>query len=324
MAAPMDDITVVALTIGEPYLERALASAVRQTLPPAATVVVRGVTPFHRALNHGAAQVRTPFFVQLDADVVLDDTCLAELRSLMTDNVSITSGLLRDPIVGRTTGVRLYRTACFGDVQIRDSISPDMDFTDDTARLGWIRRCVLRWPSADRDAWHTVGEHRPDYTPLYTYSKFRLEGVRARYRRRERRAELMLQRLWASRHPASAMALIAMAHGFFHCDAADQLRPYEPTADFAALQDILAAPDGPAVAPPEDASDPRLQFRRAYAFGVECRQRRARAALFAAIERHRLAAPVPVAIAALSHGVFQERYDEARADAAYDALCEIL
>src|SRR5512147_1293944 len=169
----MGDITVVALTIGEPYLERALASAQRQTLPPAATVVVRGMSPFHCALNAGAAQVQTPFFVQLDADVILDDTCLAELRALMRDDVSIVSGLLRDPIVGRTVGVRLYRTACFADVQIRDSISPDMDFTNDTARLGWLRRNALHWRGPERAHWHTFGDHRPDYTPLYTYSKFR-------------------------------------------------------------------------------------------------------------------------------------------------------
>ncbi|HSP95629.1 MAG TPA: hypothetical protein VL049_00095 [Candidatus Dormibacteraeota bacterium] len=45
----MSDVAVVALTLGEAYAERALASARRQTLPPAATVTVRDVSPFHRA-----------------------------------------------------------------------------------------------------------------------------------------------------------------------------------------------------------------------------------------------------------------------------------
>jgi hypothetical protein len=323
----MSDITVVALTLGEPYAERALASARRQTLPPADIVVVRGISPFHRALNAGAAQVRTPFFVQLDADVIFDDTCLAELRALMRDDVSIVSGLLRDPIVGRTLGIRLYRTACVAQVQIRDSISPDMDFTVDTARLGWIRRSALHWRGPDRTRWHTFGDHRPDYTPLYTYSKFRLEGIRARYRGCERRARVMLQRLCPSRHPAAPLALIATAHGFFHRDPTDQLAPYRQTAEFDRLQAFLgAAESSPAADPPAPAGDPSQRFRDAHAFAVACRQRRAPAAFLAHLEQLRRAADPHdwVALVGLCHGVFQDQHSEERAREAYAALVEIL
>ena len=64
--ATNSDITAVVLSTGEAYTDRAIASVQRQTLPVADTVVVRGVSPFHRALNRGAAQVRTPFFAQVD------------------------------------------------------------------------------------------------------------------------------------------------------------------------------------------------------------------------------------------------------------------
>lgn len=322
----MSDVTVVALTLGERYAERALASVRRQTVPPDDVVVVRGVSPFHRALNAGAARVRTPFFVQLDADVTLDDTCLAELRALMRDDVSIVAGLLRDPIVGRTTGVRLYRTACFARVRIRDTISPDMDFTDDTARLGWIRCNALHW-RGEPGAWHTFGDHRPDYTPLYTYSKFRLEGARARYRRHEGRARRMLRRVCPSPHPAAPLALIAMAHGFFHRDQTDQLAPYQRTPDFDCLQDFLAAPDGaPAPAPPPPAGDPSQRFRDAYAFGVACRHRRTPAAFLAHLDRLRRSADPTdaIALAGLCHGLFQDEPDADRVAEAYAALVEIL
>jgi hypothetical protein len=323
----MGDVTVVALTLGEPYAERALASARRQTLPPADIVVVRDVSPFHRALNTGAARVRTPFFVQLDADVTLDATCLAELRALVRDDVSIAAGLLRDPIVGRTTGVRLYRTACFADTQIRDSISPDMDFTNDTARLGWVRLNALHWRGPDPAAWHTFGDHRPDYTPLYTYSKFRLEGVRARYRRREQRARAMLRRLCPSRHPAAPLALIATAQGFFDRDQTDRLAPYEPTPAFEALQDFLAAGNGAAVQAPSDAgADPPQRFRDAYAFAVACRQRRAAAAFLAELDRLRRAGDPNdwIALVGMCHGLGAEEYRDEQARAAYAALAEIL
>ena len=322
----MSDVTVVALTIGEPYLDRALASAARQTLPAAATVVVRDVTPFHRALNAGAAQVRTPFFVQLDADVILDDTCLETLRALMADNVSITSGLLRDPIVGRTTGVRLYRTACFETVRIRDSISPDLDFTTDTACLGWVRRCALRWPSGDRARWHTVGDHRPDYTPLYTFSKFRLEGIRARYRRREGRAALMLARLCPSPHAAATLALIATAHGFFDRDASDRLVPYRATPEFDTVHGFLADPSaGPALPMSNAAGAPPQQFRDAYAFAVECRRRGATAAFLAGLAHLRAGGPQAwIPLTGLCHGVFAEGFEPGHAAAEYAALREIL
>lgn len=323
----MSDVTVVALSLGEAYGERALASVERQTLAPAEVVVVRDVTPFHRALNAGAARVRTPFFLQLDADVTLDDTCLAELRALMRDDASIVAGLLRDPVVGRTTGIRLYRTACFARVQIRDSISPDMDYTDDTARHGWIRVNALHWRGADRRAWHTFGDHRPDYTPLYTWGKFRLEGVRARYRRREGRAWQMLQRLCPSPSPAAPLALIAMAHGFFHRDASDQLAPYQRTAELERLQAFLAASDDAgAPTPPPRAGDAARRFADAFAFGVACYQRRSPSAFLAHLDRLRHSGDRldALALVGLCHGLF---HDQPRADhvaAAWASLTEIL
>lgn len=323
----MNDVTVVALSLGERYGERALDSARRQTLAPAEIVVVRDVAPFHRALNAGAARVRTPFFLQLDADVILDRTCLEALRALMRDDASIVAGLLRDPIVGRTTGIRLYRTACFAQVQIRDSISPDMDFTDDTARLGWIRLNALHWRGADRHVWHTFGDHRPDYTPLYTYAKFRLEGVRARYRRREARAWLMLRRLCPSPSPAAPLALIATTHGFFHRDASDQLAPYRRTAEFDRVQAFLAASDdADAPDPPPRTGDAAQRFRNAFTFGVACHQRRSPTAFLAHLDHlRRTGDPLDaIALVGLCHGLF---HDEPRADhiaEAWASLTEIL
>lgn len=323
----VSDVTVVALSLGERYGERALASAQRQTLPPADIVVVRDVSPFHRALNAGAARVRTPFFVQLDADFTLDETCLAELRALMRDDAGMVAGLLRDPVVGRTMGIRLYRTACFAEVQIRDSISPDMDFTNDTARLGWIRVNAVHWRGAEPVAWHTFGDHRPDYTPLYTYAKFRLEGVRARYRRREDRARMMLRRLCPSPHPAAPLALIAMAHGFFHRDASDQLAPYRRTAEFDRVQAFLAArDDGRAPDPPSRAGDAAQRFRDAFAFGVACHQRPCPSAFLAHLDRLRRGGDPADALAlvGLCHGLFDDELRPDRVADAWAALTEIL
>ena len=62
---------------------------------PAEIISVAGVRPFYRALAAGAARVTTPFFIQVDADMVLDEACIERLRDAMTPEIGITVGQLR-------------------------------------------------------------------------------------------------------------------------------------------------------------------------------------------------------------------------------------
>jgi hypothetical protein len=39
-------------------------------------VVVRGVRPISAAIAVGVEQVRMPYFLRVDADMILDETCL--------------------------------------------------------------------------------------------------------------------------------------------------------------------------------------------------------------------------------------------------------
>ena len=328
--AAMSDITAVVLSIGEPYTERAIASVRRQTLPPADIIVVRGVSPFHRALNAGAAQVQTPFFVQVDADVIFDDTCLEELRSRMRDGLGLVSGLLRDPVTGRANGIRLYRTQCFEHVQIRDSISPDMDFGIDIRRHGWGRLHALKYQGERRDQWHTFGDHWPDYNPHYTFCKFLLMGVRARYRRREGRVRLLFQQVQRSEHRAATIALIALAHGLFRREQRDLLVPYQRTAEFELLEAFLATPgdDPRAAVLRADDADGNLHacFRRAYELGSRYRQRGASAAFLARLQQLKQRPDLAswMALVGMCHGLFDQQHRDAAVDEAYASLDGIL
>jgi hypothetical protein len=324
------DVTAVVLSIGESYTDRALASVRRQTLPAADTILVRNVSPFHCALNTGAAQVQTPFFIQVDADMVLDDTCFEELRTLMCNGVGIVSGFLRDPILGRTHGIRVYRTECFERVRIRDSISPDMDFGLDIAHLGWVRVYALKYRGEWTQHCHTFGDHRPDYTPHYTFCKFLLEGVRSRYRRREGRVHRIFHQLRKSDHRVATLALIAAAHGLFQREQRDLLVPYERTPAFEWLDAFLAAADGGPNAADAEAdgttTDSHEHFKRAYARGVTYHRRGASVAFLGELhglkQRSDLAAWL--ALVGLCHGLFHDHYSDAAADAAYASLAEIL
>src|SRR5262245_23707759 len=326
----MSDVTAVVLSIGEPFTDRAVASIGRQTLAAAETIVVRDVSPFHRALNQGAAQVRTQFFAQVDADMILEPTCLEELRTRMDDRLGLVSAYLRDALMGRAQGIRLYRTACFEHVEIRDTISPDMDFAQDIQRHGWGRLYALRYGAARPEHWHTCGDHQPDYTPNYTFCKFVLEGVRSRYRRREGRVRTKFRQLRASRHHAATIALIALSHGLFQRGAHDLLVPYGRTADFELLETFLAASGDAPTAPgvPQDGADGdlRRRFASAYEWGYRCRLAGAPSAFLARLRQltrqDTLAAWL--ALVGMCHGLFHQNGNGAEADESYASLAEIL
>ena len=326
----MSDITAVVLSIGEPYTERAVASVWRQTLPPADMVLIRDISPFHHALNAGAARVRTPFFAQVDADVILDDTCLEELRSRMRDGLGLVSGLLRDPVIGRAHGIRLYRTQCFEHVQIRDSISPDMDFGIDIRRHGWVRLYALKYRGERRDHWHTFGDHRPDYTPHYTFCKFLLEGIRCRYRRHESRVRRIFQQLRVSEHTAATIALIALAHGLFRREQRDLLVPYQRTAEFELLEAFLArrGDHSTTAAVPADGADGDLhaRFRRAYELGAHYRQRGASAGFLARLQQLKQQPDLAswMSLVGMCHGLFDQQHRDTEVDESYASLAEIL
>jgi hypothetical protein len=153
----MSDVTALLLTIGEPYTERALDSVRSQSLQCADLVVVdREVSPFHRAYNAGVRRVQSDFFVQVDADLILDPDCFAELRSCIHDTVGVVTGRLRDPLLGRIGAVRLMRTRCFDAGEMPDTVSPDTDFGATMEANGWRRLDALKWRAGPRELWHTL------------------------------------------------------------------------------------------------------------------------------------------------------------------------
>jgi hypothetical protein len=257
----MSDVSAVLLTTGEPTTPAALAAIDAQSLRPAEIIVVENVTPFHAALNHGVSQVTTPFFVQVDSDMILDPGCFRELREVMKPGVGTTVGELRDPMIGTTVGVKMFRTACFRNDRFNDSISPDTDFLAAMGRQGW------KIAYAGRDEARTLGEHRPGYTPEYTYAKYFLEGGRLRYRAAQGGLRWRLSRLDLSAHELAPLATIALADGFFRSSDRDGLSAGVAggNALARAVMNLLLRRGGK-LALPGTSGNLREVFRR----GVEC------------------------------------------------------
>ena len=214
----MSDVTALVLSIGEPYTERALASVRCQTVAMADTIITRNEVPFHAAFNQGVTRVRTPFFIQVDADMILDTTCVESLRAAMAPTIGIVGGFLRDPLLGRIVGVKLYRTDCIRETPFPSSVSPDTDAIKRLHARGWAAARALCW-----DSQHTFGRHEPDYTPPYTYAKFLVTGARHHYRRNGNATRALFRRLCRSAHPLAPLAMAALAHGLFLDSSGDLL-----------------------------------------------------------------------------------------------------
>ena len=208
-----DDVTALCEPRGESTIHEAVSSLYHQTMQVHDIVMVRDVVPFHKAINAGAARVKTSFFVQVDADMILDAHCIAALRNAVRRDVGIVVGRLRDALIDQVVGVKLFRTQCFRTCSFRDLISPDTDFVDEIGRVGLKTVFIGKVTPNSNDLWTTFGEHRPSYTMPYTYRKHLLMGCRYRYRRsldgfRWRTAG-------RSRHPSALIAQIGMSHGLF-------------------------------------------------------------------------------------------------------------
>lgn len=260
----MSDVSAVVLTMGEATTEAALASLRAQTLPPHEIIVVRGVSPFHQAINAGARQVTTPFFVQVDADMILDPGCLAELRGSVRRDSGIMVGELRDALMGQVVGIKLFRTAPFRDVMMGDTISPDTDLGGALSKAGWKTVYLSQPRRGAANPGRTYGEHRPDYRPEYTYRKYLLEGRRYRYRGNPDGIRWHFGRLETSLHGSAVYAQIGLANGIFLESTRDLLGPREVDDQFAGLASFLDVP-GETGSDDADGLDPKLPFPELFA-----------------------------------------------------------
>lgn len=328
----MSDMAAVVLSIGEPFTARAIASVQAQSEPVHEIVVIENVAPFHRALNEGARRVTAPFFVQVDSDMILDRDCTARLRALMRADTGIVVAELRDRLMGQVVGIKAFRTALFRQRGMPDSISPDTDFVDAIARAGWRTEYLGDdgRTGDDPPPRPTVGEHRPEYSPAYTYRKFFLEGRRCCYRGARnallwRFAQLdSVARSDPSMADIADLAQVAVARGFFRARDTDGLTPDPEVVPALSVWNLLTDHPADNVVDPAMATLDRRQrlravFRQYLALGETManapRSARFRSTLRQVVsERYDMHAAV--AKMGLCHGAFEDGALRSRDEAA--------
>ena len=178
METSLDKVSAVLLTLGEATTSSALEALHQQTYPLADIIEVRNKSPFSSAFNYGLDLVKTPFFIQCDADMILDPNCLAELIQGMKENVAMVYGYLRDPLVGHICGIKLYRTEACKNFLHNNHFNCELMFVDELAKQGW--QVINIDPTADT----ALGAHREDISDsTYLFERFRILGIKIQHRK---------------------------------------------------------------------------------------------------------------------------------------------
>jgi len=235
-------VSGLVLSIGEASTERAIESLENQTFSCSDIVVVENVVPFHRAMNEGVSRIKTDFFIQCDADMVLDADCVETLLNFMDTNVGVSIGYLSDPIRGKVQAVKMFRTCHVRNLKFTDHVSPDTDYIERLKSMGVEYVFAARPKPCYGHEPDVFGEHLPDYTPMYTFQKFRLEGSRIAARGSYEELELTLKRLAQSTHPMANIAIIGLCRGVFELRSDDGLSPFLSDPEFKKLERLLENP----------------------------------------------------------------------------------
>lgn len=236
------DITAVVLTIGEATLSDSLASLQRQTFQLADVIVVRDIHPFPAAMNHGVAQVNTPFLLQCDADMILHPDCVETLISAMDEQTGVSIAYLQDDLLGEIQAVKLYRTECLRKAPFENRIATDSDGIEKIVRQNYSIVFARRKIAGDDHSPDVLGFHRPNYAdPLYVYNKFSVMGSIVRSRNSYREYRGVLDALKQSTHEMADLAITAFCHGLFKDRRQSEHKPFEATEDFSFFRNFSAS-----------------------------------------------------------------------------------
>ena len=169
---PTPVVTAVLVSSGEPTEVEALRRLQDQDLLPVLSVV-RNVRPMDAAFRAMADQVLTPYFVQVDADMLLEPGAIARLlraiKAAPPDVALHCEWLWGDLEEMPIQGVKIYRTEAVRSVPWRSCVSCEVD---QLARWREVGRTLSCAPCPTSRA-GCVGEHRSAPDPDSAFRRWR-------------------------------------------------------------------------------------------------------------------------------------------------------
>ncbi len=224
-------VSALLLTIGESTTANAREGLRRQTVPLHENlVVVENIHPFSNAFNQGVSRIGSPFFIQCDADMILDENCVEVLLSKMTDRTGMVVGLLKDPLQGNVQGVKLYRTHCCRLFPMLDRIDCESFLKHQLLKNDWAVTIVKV----------TLGTHDPDPKDLlYQFERFKFMAAKIRARKQwPDLANRIIKLVRSENQEIVTMAVSAMICGYHLTQKNDYLGRFTSSVDYRLWLDI--------------------------------------------------------------------------------------
>lgn len=236
---PRPLVSALLLTIGEKTFEAAYDALKKQTIPFHQIVVIKNVSPFSSAFNEGVSKITTPFFIECDADMILDRNCAEVLMSKITPTTGMVIGHLRDPLQGSVMGVKLYRTDCCRRFSHENHFNCEYIFYAELLENNWTAEIIDKKSA-------TLGVHRADITdPVYHFERFKYLGVKIFARKAWWDFTNRLIELAQSQEKNIAvMSVMAMVCGFYLYQTSDHLKAYAISKEYHLWQKRLRSLSG--------------------------------------------------------------------------------
>lgn len=173
-----NELTVCVSTVGEPTTERCLQHLAQQDCR-FQIKIIRNETPLSSALQAMIDRVETPYYVQVDADMILKPHAVSWLYARMTMLRERTPKLamlvmpLYDVHMGIVmTGVKIYLHRAMDQSPYRDVQSCEVDQLKRLEGLGWQYR--VEFTGAERqDDDEVLGYHGTSYTNYGAFERYK-------------------------------------------------------------------------------------------------------------------------------------------------------
>lgn len=176
----MSDMTIFIITCGEDVFNECMAAIRQQTLNCKIDIpveVIKDVYPMSEAFNEMHRRCKTPYFVQVDADIILNDDALAILYQGIKKSFFfqyVVYGQLFEEGFGAGGAVRCWKKSFFRLFKFRDCRTVDRDLFK-RARYFGLRRKNLN---------KAIGIHRPRHSVFSEYLKAKSDIEKWRFLKR--------------------------------------------------------------------------------------------------------------------------------------------
>jgi hypothetical protein len=168
-------LTVFVITTGEEILDECLAALERQTRTGFAVERISDVYPMGAAFQAMPDRCRTKYFLQVDADMVLEPDAVETLHDAIDASgprTYMVAGQLHEDGVGPSGHVKIWKRSLFRLFRFRDCRTVDRDLHRRTRRFG-LRNTQLNA--------RAVGKHVPRHSPESDWLKAKADVEKWRF-----------------------------------------------------------------------------------------------------------------------------------------------